>query len=580
MGDALYRDTKYQEAVTYFRIALALRPKNPWTLDRLSLALAAAGQFDEAVADSRRAVDLEPSSAMLRYNFAVSLLNLKRFDEARKECERILETDPKDRFACLGLAGTYMLSGRHAESIPIYRRLIEVDPNIALAWYYLGLNLLDLERFDEAAPAFARAVRLDTTHLPAHVGLARVSLRLGKYETAASEFQWIIRRLDRDKTTVLADYAMDPDGLYREAWPALAESLSCLGRFAAARDAAQRAVDLPGMDESRRGDARRQLARYSRLAAVEPRLPAILAGKDLPTDVATRIELARWLQKDRRRPYAAARLYESAFAVQPSLVGDLESGNRFMAACAAALAGCGLGEDAAKLDGAVKAELRRQALGWLKADRDAHGRVLKSGTIFEQYRAARALAAWRQNKELACLRDRDELARLPATEAKTWQGLWSEIDVLVADDPMDTLLQSQGYAWGKQWTKAADAYARLMPRVPLYDTEVWYEYAAVQLLAGDARGYRATCRRMLAPPPGARKPRPYLVARACTLAADSADDVALAMKLCDEELTRSRSRFWSLTQRARYLAERSAGVKRCRCFAGACRRKRSAGVPS
>ena len=33
LGDALYRDTKYQEAVTYFRIALALRPKipGPWT---------------------------------------------------------------------------------------------------------------------------------------------------------------------------------------------------------------------------------------------------------------------------------------------------------------------------------------------------------------------------------------------------------------------------------------------------------------------------------------------------------------------------------------------------------------------
>ena len=310
------------------------------------------------------------------------------------------------------------------------------------------------------------------------------------------------------------------------------------------------------MDESRRGDARRQLARYSRLAAVEPRLPAILAGKDLPTDVATRIELARWLQKDRRRPYAAARLYESAFAVQPSLVGDLESGNRFMAAWAA-LAGCGLGEDAAKLDGAVKAELRRQALGWLKADRDAHGRVLKSGTIFEQYRAARALAAWRQNKELACLRDRDQLARLPATEAKTWQGLWSEIDVLVADDPMDTLLQSQGYAWGKQWTKAADAYARLMPRVPLYDTEVWYEYAAVQLLAGDARGYCGHvggCLRRRRASQAAAVSR----ARACTLAADSADDVALAMKLCDEELTHSRSRFWSLTQRSALSCRRTA----------------------
>ena len=36
MGDALDRGKRRQEAVTYFRIALAIRPENPWTLDRLS----------------------------------------------------------------------------------------------------------------------------------------------------------------------------------------------------------------------------------------------------------------------------------------------------------------------------------------------------------------------------------------------------------------------------------------------------------------------------------------------------------------------------------------------------------------
>jgi tetratricopeptide (TPR) repeat protein len=78
------------------------------------------------------------------------------------------------------------------------------------------------------------------------------------------------------------------------------------------------------------------------------------------------------------------------------------------------------------------------------------------------------------------------------------------------------------------------------------DGEVWFEFAAVQLLAGDANGYRETCKTMLKAGQAGIMRR-YLVARAFTLAADPMVDVALASKLGDEELQRIRD-FWSLTE--------------------------------
>ena len=56
------------------------------------------------------------------------------------------------------------------------------------------------------------------------------------------------------------------------------------------------------------------------------------------------------------------------FEALPSRADDLKAGNRDLHACAAALAGCGRGEDDPKPDDAERAELRKLALGWLSAD--------------------------------------------------------------------------------------------------------------------------------------------------------------------------------------------------------------------
>jgi tetratricopeptide (TPR) repeat protein len=87
---------------------------------------------------------------------------------------------------------------------------------------------------------------------------------------------------------------------------------------------------------------------------------AIRNGQELPAAAVERIARAELCQLPERKCYAAAvGLYGEAFAIEPKLTGDLPSIPRSSAACAAALAGCGQGKDADKLDARERARPRR-----------------------------------------------------------------------------------------------------------------------------------------------------------------------------------------------------------------------------
>jgi serine/threonine-protein kinase len=98
-----------------------------------------------------------------------------------------------------------------------------------------------------------------------------------------------------------------------------------------------------------------------------------------------------------------------------------------------------------------------------------------------------------------------------------------------------------------EWHAAAEEYALAMNHKLTLDSEVCFEYAAVQLLAANRDEYRKTCKHMLAPRTG-QAMRRYLVARTCTLGPCMPDDLSRAASLSSEELRQNGSAFWSLTE--------------------------------
>ena len=164
--------------------------------------------------------------------------------------------------------------------------------------------------------------------------------------------------------------------------------------------------------------------------ALNARLAAVLKGLDKPKDNADRLVLA--YQAAANLMYAASsRLFAEAFAIDPKVAANLPGASRYNAACSAARAGRGEGKDDPMPDAAARAKFRRQGLEWLKADLSAWSKVLEGGRTQDRELVATRMVHWKGDSDLAGIRDKDELAKLPEEERRAFEALWSEVNRLL-----------------------------------------------------------------------------------------------------------------------------------------------------
>jgi WD40 repeat protein/serine/threonine protein kinase len=206
----------------------------------------------------------------------------------------------------------------------------------------------------------------------------------------------------------------------------LAMSHQQLGHWEQAHATLARLREMVGVQ---RGAAVAEVSGYLREAEdlLDERLRAVLRGDIEPGSAAERAQIAYACRRYRNLHVTATRLYADAFAADPRLAADLGQGHRHNAACSAALAADGQCYDARGLPDKVAAMLRRQALRWLRADLLLWAARLETTGPGAPADVQRALENWEQDKDLAAVRDREPLARLPAGERQACAGLWEEV---------------------------------------------------------------------------------------------------------------------------------------------------------
>jgi serine/threonine-protein kinase len=553
MGVALALEGRFVDAAAFYRIAVTLRPENADALAGLGTVLARGGQTEDALAAYRRAVELSPKSASLHTRLVEGLANAGYWEEAEAACRRALEVDPANPHPPFRLAEVLYRYKRVEDAMIQCRKAVEIAPQLEEAHYTLGELLAQAGRHEDAVNSFRKVTTLRATKPPPGVVKAArfpADLRLAQELAAAGRGAEAIAVLDAAAARDPKDFRLPLEAgkLYRSqgkledaaesfdkaatllpsrswALEELAAARLDQGRFADARAAAERLAAIPGRPEERRA-WRRQLDLCDSLLAIDADLPAILAGKERPADAATQRALAEWCLKHKRLTAAAAGFYEAAFSARPSLADDLEAADRADAARAVALAGCGVGEDVASISAESRATLRKLALVRLTADYNAWAERHRVGKPGDRTAAAAAARSWQKNEDLAAVRDEQGLAKLPADERRAWQALWAKVAALAVNDPVAMFEQARSHVTRREWEKAAKCYAEGMELEPTDNDEIWFEYAAAQLLAGDEPGHRRACAQMLARSQGRPPSRLYLVARACTLAPAVTDDPA------------------------------------------------------
>jgi tetratricopeptide (TPR) repeat protein len=481
------RPPSWAEAIGFHRAVVALRPQSPGTHHQLAYALQQQGDFDEAIIEYRKSVDVDPEDAGARYGFGCGLgakgdwdgaiaeyrkaIGLRRdypeahcnlgiallakgdTDGAIAEYREALATKqpfPEAYNAHNGLGNVLKKKGDVDGAIVACRRAIELAPNISDFHYNLGNALHHKGDVPGAIAEHQKAIKLNPKDARPHNNLGAVLKDKGDVDGAIVEYRQAIE-LDpksavphsnlgvalRDKGNLngaIAEYhkAIELDPKYATAHYNLGLALQAKGDLDGAIAEYRQAIDYDPKYAKAHNDL---VGKALRMKGLLDRLPGILKGETRPADAAECVALAELCQEPFQRRYAAsARFYGDAFTAEPRLAEALPSGNRYNAACAAALAGCGTGEDAASLTDAGRAGLRQQALDWLRADLDAWRGLLDKArpAVAEQMRH------WLIDTDFSGVRGPDALAKLPEAERQNWQKLWADVaDTLrrAADKP-------------------------------------------------------------------------------------------------------------------------------------------------
>jgi tetratricopeptide (TPR) repeat protein len=413
LGNALKAKGQVEEAIACFQKAIALKPKLAPAHTNLGHALFDKGQLDEAIACFQKAIALDPKGATAHYNLGNALCGKGQLDEAIACWRTAIVLDPKYAAAHCNLGAALHGKGKVDEAITCYRKAIALDPKLAQAHNNLGNALKAKGQLDEAIACYHKAIALDPKYAKAHNNLGVALIAKGQLDEAIACYHKAI--------------ALDP--MDAQAHGALGQALLQQGRYAEAKDASARALALLPEKHPLRARVSRQVQDCERLLKLEERLPRLLRGEDQAGSARECLDLMRMCQAKRLHA-AAARFAAEAFAADPKLASNPPPGLRYNAACSAALAAAGQGEDAAKLEDAARAKLRGQALDWLKADVSAWGQLLDSGPPQARATLVRTLSNWQKDADLAGLRDAAALARLPADEQKAFAQLWADVAAL------------------------------------------------------------------------------------------------------------------------------------------------------
>jgi serine/threonine-protein kinase len=485
LANALMRDGHLDQAAAACRAAIKLDPNDPeYRLDLGALLCDRLRDFRGAIEQFQVAARLAPDDLRPRHNLGLALWYLGKTEEAKSSFRHAISLDPGDGPAHLEL-GALLLEAKpdDAEAIDELRKAARLLPREARAYSLLGRALAASRLYRDAIAAARTARDLEPGRAGYHLDLgALLCDRAHDYPGAVTEFREAIR-LEPGDYRGYANLGIALGGLGQDAeaadvtetaigfCPATADprlrarlqadlgiTLSAAKRREGAIAAFRRAIDLDPMDPThhfRLGFELRYMGRFPeslaefrrcqdlnakrpnpdrrtsawvgearRLIEISERLPMILGGDRAPS--VDPLLIARACAAKGR--YAeAARFYADALAAGPSGHKHL----RLDAACAAALAAAGPGAECPPSDGPDRRRLLHQALAWLKDDLDAWAGRLTADPKHGPHQVRQALQRWKDDPELAVLRDDKELARWPEQDRAACRGLWAEIERLL-----------------------------------------------------------------------------------------------------------------------------------------------------
>ena len=159
-----------------------LNPQSPYAHHGLAVAYHEASRYAEAVTTARRAVELDPDLAVSRVLLGLALHRAGAPEEAVSVLEAAIRRAPRDATGHSGLASCDMDMGHMEKSEKGFRTAIRLDPTRYDHHENLGVVLLRQGRTDEGVESLRVAIERSPAQASPHYNLSTALARAGDWD--------------------------------------------------------------------------------------------------------------------------------------------------------------------------------------------------------------------------------------------------------------------------------------------------------------------------------------------------------------------------------------------------------------
>ncbi|MGH9328938.1 MAG: sulfatase-like hydrolase/transferase [Vicinamibacterales bacterium] len=189
LGNVHARVNRQEQAIEYFRRALALKPDDEMAMVNMANAFRQIGRDEEALVGYRRFLELDPKNSQVRYEVAQILIDRGELDEASKLLTETLQLEPKMVAARNALGVVALKKGNAALAEQEIRAAIAQRSDVRLAHFNLALIAEERRDYRTAIDEYLKEIELYPSSYKAIFNLGRLYGEMGQREAQVTAYR-------------------------------------------------------------------------------------------------------------------------------------------------------------------------------------------------------------------------------------------------------------------------------------------------------------------------------------------------------------------------------------------------------
>ena len=189
MGTSAAQIGQLDQAVSAFKMVLAIKPDHADAYNNMGNALKEQGKLEEAIEAYNKALAIKPDYAKAYYNIGVTLKERGKLEEAIEAYKKALTIKPDIAEAYNNMANALKEQGKLEEAIEAYIKALSIKPDYAEAYNNMGVILKERGKLEEAIEAYKKALTIDPDYAEAYNNMGATLKEQGKLEDAIEAYK-------------------------------------------------------------------------------------------------------------------------------------------------------------------------------------------------------------------------------------------------------------------------------------------------------------------------------------------------------------------------------------------------------